>query len=54
MLTPAQLADLLQVEEEVVVELAEQGELPGTQGRRGVAVFTLGDPRVAWRREAEE
>jgi len=28
-LTPAQLAGLLQVEEEVVVELAEQGELPG-------------------------
>lgn len=28
-LTPAQLAGLLQVEEETVVELAEQGELPG-------------------------
>jgi excisionase family DNA binding protein len=28
-LTPAQLAGLLQVEEEAVVELAEQGELPG-------------------------
>jgi excisionase family DNA binding protein len=28
-LTPAQLATLLQVEEEVVVELAETGELPG-------------------------
>lgn len=28
-LTPAQLAGLLQVEEEVVVELAESGELPG-------------------------
>src|SRR5512146_42014 len=28
-LTPAQLAGLLQVEEEVVVELAENGELPG-------------------------
>jgi excisionase family DNA binding protein len=28
-LTPAQLAGLLQVEEEVVVELAEQRELPG-------------------------
>lgn len=27
-LTPAQLAELLQVEEEAVVELAEQGELP--------------------------
>jgi excisionase family DNA binding protein len=27
-LTPAQLAGLLQVEEETVVELAEQGELP--------------------------
>lgn len=27
-LTPAQLAGLLQVEEEVVLELAEQGELP--------------------------
>src|SRR5205823_7842276 len=27
-LTPAQLAELLQVEEETVVELAEQGELP--------------------------
>jgi excisionase family DNA binding protein len=28
-LTPAQLAGLLQVEEETVVELAESGELPG-------------------------
>jgi excisionase family DNA binding protein len=28
-LTPAQLAGLLQVDEETVVELAEQGELPG-------------------------
>jgi excisionase family DNA binding protein len=28
-LTPAQLAGLLQVEEETVVELADQGELPG-------------------------
>ena len=28
-LTPAQLPGLLQVDEEVVVELAEQGELPG-------------------------
>jgi excisionase family DNA binding protein len=28
-LTPAQLGELLQVEEERVVELAEQGELPG-------------------------
>jgi excisionase family DNA binding protein len=28
-LTPAQLAELLQVEEEVVVELAEKEELPG-------------------------
>src|SRR3954464_494142 len=28
-LTPAQLAQLLQVDEEVVVELAEQRELPG-------------------------
>jgi excisionase family DNA binding protein len=28
-LTPAQLAGLLQIEEETVVELAEQGELPG-------------------------
>jgi excisionase family DNA binding protein len=28
-LTPAQLAGLLQVEEDTVVELAEQGELPG-------------------------
>ncbi len=28
-LSPAQLATLLQVEEEVVVELAETGELPG-------------------------
>ena len=28
-LTPAQLADLLQVEEEAVVELAERGDLPG-------------------------
>ena len=28
-LTPAQLAGLLQVEEEVVVELADKGELPG-------------------------
>jgi excisionase family DNA binding protein len=28
-LTPAQLSGLLQVDEEVVVELAEQGELPG-------------------------
>ena len=28
-LTPAQLAGLLQVEEEVVIELAEQRELPG-------------------------
>ena len=28
-LTPAQLAGLLQVEEETIVELAEQGELPG-------------------------
>jgi excisionase family DNA binding protein len=28
-LTPAQLAELLQVDEDVVVELAEQGELPG-------------------------
>jgi excisionase family DNA binding protein len=28
-LTPAQLAGLLQVEEELVVELAERGELPG-------------------------
>jgi excisionase family DNA binding protein len=28
-LTPAQLAELLQVDEEAVVELAEQGELPG-------------------------
>ena len=28
-LTPAQLAGLLQVDEEVVVELAEKGELPG-------------------------
>jgi len=27
-LTPAQLAELLQVDEEAVVELAEQGELP--------------------------
>jgi excisionase family DNA binding protein len=30
-LTPAQLAELLQVEEEAVVELAERGELPGKQ-----------------------
>jgi excisionase family DNA binding protein len=28
-LTPAQLAELLQVDEEVVVELAERGEVPG-------------------------
>jgi excisionase family DNA binding protein len=28
-LTPAQLAELLQVDEEAVVELAERGELPG-------------------------
>jgi excisionase family DNA binding protein len=28
-LTPAQLGELLQVDEEAVVELAEQGELPG-------------------------
>ena len=28
-LTPAQLAGLLQIDEETVVELAEQGELPG-------------------------
>jgi excisionase family DNA binding protein len=28
-LTPAQLAGLLQVEEDTIVELAEQGELPG-------------------------
>jgi excisionase family DNA binding protein len=28
-LTPAQLAGLLQVDEEVVVELAERGEVPG-------------------------
>jgi excisionase family DNA binding protein len=28
-LTPAKLAGLLQIEEETVVELAEQGELPG-------------------------
>lgn len=28
-LTPAQLAELLQADEEAVVELAEQGELPG-------------------------
>jgi excisionase family DNA binding protein len=28
-LTPAQLAELLQVDEDAIVELAEQGELPG-------------------------
>ena len=28
MLTPAQLAELLQVDEETVVKLAERGELP--------------------------
>jgi len=34
-LTPAQLAELLQVDEEAVVELAEQGELPARKVGKG-------------------
>ena len=50
-LTPAQLAGLLQVEEEVVLELAEKGELPAR--KVGEEWRFSRDAILAWLAEAE-
>jgi excisionase family DNA binding protein len=51
-LTPAQLAELLQVDEEAVIELAEQGELPA---RKVGAAWRFSRAAVlAWLGEEQE